>query len=177
MLRLNDLSIGTKLAMTSGLAILLMAGMLATMVLGNSSVRTAIDDTTLQQSITMTASDTRSATRGLVIGLLDMRLSLSLDDSQKAMNFFHERLKAANRFIDLLVQSIKTDENAERIKRIKVLTAGFVSDVEKIGAMNAEIFSLQGQRMGATTTEARDLTERIGDLDSEANRLMRGSAR
>jgi methyl-accepting chemotaxis protein len=176
MLRLNNLTIGTKLMLTSGLGVLLMGGMMATLMLGNSSVRSAIDDTTLQQSITMTASDTRSASRGLVIGLLDMRLALSAEASQNAMNFFHERLKAANRFIDTLVQSIKTEDNGERIKKVKALTAGFVSDVEKIGAMNAQIFVLQGQRMGASTTEARDITEQIGDLDSEANRLMRRSA-
>src|ERR1700676_17864 len=59
---------------------------------------------------------------------------------------------------------------------MKELPGQYVGEVEKIAAMNTEIFSLQGQRMGATTTEARDLTERIGDLDSEASRLMRGSA-
>jgi methyl-accepting chemotaxis protein len=176
MLRLNNLSIETKLILTSGLGILLMAGMIAIMMVGNSSVRDAIDETNLQQSITMTASDTRSATRGMQIGLRDMRLALSLDDLQKAKGNFQDRLKAANRFVDSLVQSINTEENAERIKKVKALTSQFVTEVDNIAKMNAEIFSLQGQRMGATTTEARDLSERIGDLDSEANRLMRESA-
>jgi methyl-accepting chemotaxis protein len=176
MLRLNNLSIGTKLVMMSGLGISLMAGMIAILMLGNASVRGAIDETNLQQTITMTASDTRSATRGMQIGLRDVRLALSLDDSKKAMDNFHDRLKAANRFVDTLIGSIKTEPGSQQIKKVKALMDQYVAEVEKIAKMNAEVFSLQGQRMGATTTEARDLTERIGDLDSEANRMMRESA-
>jgi methyl-accepting chemotaxis protein len=173
MLRLNSLSIGIKLAIMSGLGILLMAGMIAILMLGNASVRNAIDETNRQQTITMTASDTRSATRGMQIGLRDMRLALSLNDSKKAMDNFHDRLKAASRFIDTLVQSIKSEENLQRITKVKALNEQYVAEIEKIAKMNEEIFSLQAQRMGATTTEARDLSERIGDLDSEANRTMR----
>ena len=176
MLRLNKLSIGTKLVLMSGLGIALMAGMIAILMLGNASVRSAIDETYLQQTITMTASDTRSATRGMQIGLRDVRLALSLDDSKKAMVNFHDRLKAAARFVDTLVKSIQTEPGAQQIKRVKTIMDQYVAEVEKIAKMNEEIFALQGQRMGASTTEARDLSERIGDLDSEANRLMRDVA-
>jgi methyl-accepting chemotaxis protein len=176
MLRLSNLSIGSKLMITSGLGIMLMAGMIGTMLTGNSSVRTAIDDTTAQASISQSASDLRGSIRGLEIGLRDMRLALALDGSQKAMDYFHDRQKSSNRTIDSLIQSVKVEENQARINKVKTLTDQYVAQVEKIAAMNAEIFSLQGQRLGASTTEARDLTERIGDLDSEANRLMRESA-
>jgi methyl-accepting chemotaxis protein len=176
MLRLNNLSIGTKLIITSGLGIILMAGMVTVMMFGNSTIRSAIDDTTAQASISQSASDLRGSIRGLEIGLRDMRLALALDGSQKAMDYFHERQKSSNRTIDSLIQSVKVEESREAIKKIKALTDRYVAEVEKIAAKNVEIFSLQGQRMGATTTEARDLTERIGDLDSEASRLMRESA-
>jgi methyl-accepting chemotaxis protein len=176
MLRLSNLSIGTRLILTSGLGIALMAGMVAVMMIGNSTVRSAIDDTTAQASISQAASDLRGSVRGLEIGLRDMRLALALDASQKAMDYFHERQKSSNRTIDFLIQSAKGEASREGIKKIKALVDQYVAEVEKIATMNAEIFSLQGQRMGATTTEARDLTERIGDLDSEASRLMRDSA-
>src|SRR5580704_5232944 len=100
MLRLNNLSIGTKLVMMSGLGISVMAGMIAILLLGNASVRGATDETNLQQTIRMRESDTRPATRGMQTGLRDVRLALSFDDSKKAMDNFHDRLKAANRFVD-----------------------------------------------------------------------------
>jgi methyl-accepting chemotaxis protein len=176
MLRLNNLSIGTKLIVTSVLGIMLMAGMVTTVMIGNSGVRTALEDTRLQSGLSKAASDLRGAIRGMEVGLRDMRLALALDASQKAMDYFHERQKNANGFLDVLVPNLKIEENRARAKRVKELTDQYVAEVEKIAGMNAEIFSLQRQRMGATTTEARDLTERIGDLDSEANRLMRESA-
>jgi methyl-accepting chemotaxis protein len=176
MLRLNNLSIGTKLILTSVLGIMLMAGMVTTVMIGNSAVRTALDDAKMQSSLSKAASDLRGAIRGLEIGLRDMRLALALDASQKAMDYFHERQKNANGFVDFLIPNLRLEEYRARARRVKELTDQYVADVEKIAAMNAEIFSLQGQRMGATTTEARDLSERIGDLDSEANRIMRESA-
>ncbi len=176
MLRLSNLSIGTKLIITSALGIMLMAGMITTVMIGNSSVRAAVDEATMQSSLSMAASDLRGSLRGLEIGLRDMRLSLSLDASQKAMDYFHDRQKATNGFIDFLLQNLKVPDNQERVKNVKTLTDKYVAAIEKIAGMNAEIFSLQGQRMGATTTEARDLSERIGDLDSEANRMMREEA-
>jgi methyl-accepting chemotaxis protein len=176
MLRLSNLSIGTKLIVTSLLGIALMGGMIATMLLGNASIRTAVDNATSQSRLSKAASDLRGSIRGLEVGLRDMRLSLSLDASQKAMDYFHERQKSADGFIDFLIQNAKVEEDRVRIGKAKTLTDKYVTAVEKIAGMNAEIFSLQGERMGATTTEARDISERIGDLDSEAIRLMRESA-
>jgi methyl-accepting chemotaxis protein len=176
MLRLNNLSIGTKLIITSALGITLMAGMVTAVMLGNSSVRGAVDDANMQSNLSLSASESRASVRGMEIGLRDMRLSLNLEDSQKAMSFFHERQKSANSAFDYLIPNLKVAENRARMQKVKDLTAQFAAESEKIAAMNAEIFSLQSQRLGATTTEARDLTERIGDLDSEANRLLRSSA-
>jgi methyl-accepting chemotaxis protein len=176
MLRLSNLSIGTKLIVTSALGVMLMAGMVMVMMIGNSTIRGAIENSTAQASISQSASDLRGSVRGLEIGLRDMRLALAADASQKAMDYFHERQKSAGRTIDFLVQSVKDDQSREWIKKVKTLTDQYAAEVEKIATMNMEIFSLQGQRMGATSTEARDLTERIGDLDGEASRLMRDSA-
>jgi methyl-accepting chemotaxis protein len=176
MLRLNNMSIGTKLILTSALGIMLMAGMVTIVMIGNASVRTALDDAKMQSSLSKAASDLRGSIRGLEIGLRDMRLALALDTSQKAMDYFHERQKSVNGFLDFLIPNLRLEEVRARARKVKELTDQYVAEVEKIAVMNAEIFSLQGQRMGATTTEARDLTERIGDLDSEANRIMRESA-
>ena len=51
MLRLSNIRIGTKLAVMSGLGILLVVGMLVSQILGNSSVRTATETATLQGQI------------------------------------------------------------------------------------------------------------------------------
>src|ERR1700692_3222022 len=151
MLRLSNLSIGTRLIITSTLGILLMAGMITTVMIGNTTVQGAVGDTTTQASVSQAAAGARGALRGMEIGLRDMRLSLSLDASQKAMDNFHERQKSGNGFIDFLLKYENEKENKDRMAKVKTLADKYAAEIEKIAAMNAEIFSLQGQRMGATT--------------------------
>src|SRR5260370_9349401 len=88
MLRLSNLSIGTKLIITSGLGIMLMAGMVTVMMIGNSTIRGAIDDATAQASISQAASDLRGSVRGLEIGLRDMRLPPALGGPPKSTDQF-----------------------------------------------------------------------------------------
>ncbi len=176
MLRLNNLSIGTKLITTSMLGIALMAGMIATEMYGNASVRGAINDATTEAHISQMATDLRAQFRALEIGLRDMRLSLSLDASKEAMDYFHARQKAADGTIASLIGTVRPGDGQDWVNKVKGLQDQYVAIVEKIADMNAQIYSLQAQRMGATTTEAREFTEQIGDLDSEANRLMRETA-
>jgi len=142
MLRLSNLSIGTKLIVTSALGILLMAGMITTVMMGNTGVQGAVSDTTKQASVSQAAADARGSLRGMEIGLRDMRLALSLDASQKSMDFFHERQKSANGFIDFLLKSATAKDDQDRIAKVKALTDKYAAEVEKIAGMNAEIFSL-----------------------------------
>jgi hypothetical protein len=67
--RLSNLSIGSKLVATAGLCIALMAGMTATMLMGNSGIRGAIAETMVGES--QAASDSRASIRSLQVGLRD----------------------------------------------------------------------------------------------------------
>ena len=118
MLRLNDLSIGTKLIVTAALGITLMAGVITTVMLGNAGVRGAVDDANAQSSLSLSASESRASIRGMEIGLRDMRLSLNLEDAQKAMGFFHERQKSANDAFDYLIPNLKVAENRARMQKV-----------------------------------------------------------
>jgi hypothetical protein len=70
-LQLSNLSVGGKLVATAGLCIALMAGMIATMLTRNSSLRSAIAETMVGESIAQAASDSRASIRGLQVGLRD----------------------------------------------------------------------------------------------------------
>ena len=70
MLRLNDLSIGTKLVVTSALGITLMAGVITTVMLGNAGVRGAVDDANAQSSLSLSASESRASIRGSIVPLV-----------------------------------------------------------------------------------------------------------
>ena len=81
MLRLSNLRIGTKLAVMSGLGVLLVAAMLATQMLGNASVRNSNDRRrSPEPALMQNALDANASIRGMQIGVRDLRLAHSVDD-------------------------------------------------------------------------------------------------
>ncbi len=175
MLRLSNLSIGTKLIITSALGILLMAGMITTVMMGNTSVRGAVDETTMQSAFPCAAATrgVRSAVWKSACVTCACRSRWTLRRSRWIFSMTGRKPRTA---LSTSCSNLNAKDNQERMTKVKTLTDKYAAEIEKIAGMNAEIFSLQGQRMGATTTEARDLSEHIGDLDSEANRMMREEA-
>ena len=119
MLRLNKLSIGTKLIVTSGIGILLMASMIIVMMIGNGTVRSAVNDATAQASISQMATDLRGQFRALQIGLRDMRLSLSLDASKQAMDYFHARQARPMGTVGSLIEAVKPGDGQTWVKKVK----------------------------------------------------------
>src|SRR5215471_17179292 len=99
MLRLiQNLRIGTKLAITSALAILMVAGMLYMQVTGGAHVQAAAATAARQQTIAINAAEAKASVRGMQVGLRDVLLSHSDADMQKASSYFADRVAAALKF-------------------------------------------------------------------------------
>src|ERR1700754_2830381 len=95
---IQNLRIGTKLAITSGLAILMVAGMLYMQVTGGAHVRQTTATAARQQTIAMTAAEAKASVRGMQVGLRDVLLAHSDADLQQASRYFADRVAAALRF-------------------------------------------------------------------------------
>src|ERR1700752_2329711 len=122
MLRIiQDLRIGTKLALTSALAILMMAGMLYLQVTGGAYLRQTTANHTGQQTIALSAAEAKASVRGMQVGIRDVLLAHSAADLEKASSYFADRVAAALRFQGEMARLSKSDENGERIKRLGVL--------------------------------------------------------
>ena len=96
MLRFNNLSIGTKLAITSALSALFVAAMIATLLLGNSAVRSSTEGANGQQRGSFTALNLKATIRGMQVGVRDARLAGSAEDIKKADDYLAARKKSAN---------------------------------------------------------------------------------
>ena len=109
MIRLiQDLRIGTKLAATSALAILMMAGMLYLQVTGGSHVRETTTYAARQQTIGMAAAEAKASVRGMQVGIRDVLLAHSDADLQKASSYFADRVAAALKFQDEMARLSKS---------------------------------------------------------------------
>src|SRR5437868_2995524 len=93
------LRIGAKLAITSGLGVFLVGGMLASQMIGNGSVVRANEDALSQILMTQEVTDIKASVRGMMVGIRDVRLAQRAEDVQKAMAYLDARLASIERFV------------------------------------------------------------------------------
>ena len=88
---IQNLRIGTKLAITSALSILLVAGMIFAEMSGNAAVRQADEIAGGQHAIAVHALETKAAIRGMMIGVREIRLSGTPAELQAAQDYLEAR--------------------------------------------------------------------------------------
>src|ERR1700761_228241 len=123
---IQNLRIGTKLAVTSVLSILLVVGMIYAKMTGNAAVRQADESAGGQHAITMHALEAKAALGGMMIGVREIRLSGNPAELQTAEEYLATRHKAAENFIDETFKLSKSAENRARIEKMKALADDYV---------------------------------------------------
>ena len=123
----QNLRIGTKLAITSALSILLVATMIYLQVSGGAEVRKAGDDSARQQAVAQNAAEAKASVRGMQIGIRDILLASTPAELEKATQYFADRKASALKFKGEMAKLSHSKENGERIARLGVL----VEDLDK----------------------------------------------
>jgi methyl-accepting chemotaxis protein len=168
---IQNLRIGTKLAITSALSILLVASMIYLQITGGADVRKADAVAVAQQSIAQNAAEAKASVRGMQVGIRDIILSATPADLQKADDYFAERQTAALHFAGEMAKLSKSAENGERIAKLGSLIAGFRNGKDQLKAVRTEAIGLEAKRAsGELTAEA---TARIAKLADEIARIRR----
>src|SRR5712675_3306720 len=119
---IQNLRIGTKLAIASALSILLVAGMIYLQITGGANVREATEAAERQQAVAQNAAETKASVRGMTLGTRDSLLALNPSDLEKALEYFAQRKASTLKFADELKKLSKSAENHERIARLETLT-------------------------------------------------------
>ena len=123
----QNLRIGTKLAITSALSILLVATMIYLQVSGGAEVRKASDDSARQQAVAQNAAEAKASVRGMQMGIRDVLLASTPAELEKATQYFADRKASALKFKGEMAKLSHSKENGERIARLGVL----VEDLDK----------------------------------------------
>src|SRR5471032_2728976 len=84
---IQNLRIGTKLAITSALGVLLVGSMIASQIYGNAGVRQTYQGVIVQQTIMKDAIEAKASLQGMQIGVRDVRLANTAADMQKANGY------------------------------------------------------------------------------------------
>ena len=175
MLRLSKIRIGTKLALISGLSVVLVAAMMGTQMLGNAAVRNASENAIRQAALTQTAFDIKASLRGLQISVRDVRIANSPDDLEKAKATLAERQKGAVQLIERATQLSRKAETTERLKGLIVTIGKYVAAGQKIAAINKEMIDIQARRP-ENDSGTSPAAVRIATLDYQASDIARQEA-
>jgi methyl-accepting chemotaxis protein len=171
--RIQNLRIGTKLAITSLLTILLIGGMIFAQMSGNAAVRHADEAAGIQQTLAARAIEAKASVRGMMIGVRDLRLATSTDQLQAAQDYLGSRHKAAQGYIGEALKLSKSPENRARIEKMSALADDYLnSAAREIITVQKEAVGIEAKR-GANGVLAPDLEERLLKLHAEVARIAR----
>ena len=168
----TNLRIGTKLAITSVLSILLIAMMIVGQMSGNAAVRKMNDNAVAQQTIGNAAMDARGSIRGMQIGVRDVRLARASADLQKANEAVAARQKSAIESAETMLKLSKSAENRERIEKLKTLVGDYARRAQEIAAIQGEVAGIEAKRSAGSELPAEAVT-RIAKLGEDAMRIAR----
>jgi methyl-accepting chemotaxis protein len=169
---IQNLRIGTKLAITSALSILLIAGMIFAQITGNAAVRKATAHANDQQTIARAASDTKASVRGMQIGVRDMRLANAPVDLQKASDYIAARQKSIGEFTDEMLKLAHTPENRARIEKVRDMAGDYAKGAQQIAAIRGEVIGIEANRSTGGELPA-EAVAKTAKLNGEAIRMAR----
>jgi methyl-accepting chemotaxis protein len=170
---IQNLRIGTKLAITSLLSVLLVGGMIYGQMSGNASTREGSESEGRLNVIARNAVEAKASVRGMMIGVRDIRLAASRTELQAAQDYLDARYKSAQQFIEESHKLAKSAENRERLQKMRELADNFMNRaVNAIVAARSEAMAL-GAKRAASGEPSADTAARIAKLDGETDRLAR----
>jgi len=168
----TNLRIGTKLAITSVVSILLIAMMIYGQMSGNAAVRKMNESALDQQTIGNDAMEARASIRGMQIGVREVRLARVAADLQKANEVVAARQKSAIESAEAMLRLSKSAENQARIEKLKTLVGDYAGRAQEIAAIQSELIGIEAKRSASSELPV-EVAARIAKLNEDATRVAR----
>jgi len=167
MMFIQNLRIGTKLAVTSALTIGLVALMIFLQMSGDAEVQKLGAAASQQQTIAINAVDAKASVRGMQIGLRDIVTSSSPAELQKAVTYFNDRQKSALNFAAEMARLSRSAENRKRIDRLTVLVGDFGKGQQQVETIRKQDLALGATNEGDAATQRAKLTAEVDRFRKE----------
>src|SRR5262245_38583288 len=119
MIRLSNIRIGTKLAIASGIGILLVAGMTASQIINNRWVADALEKANNQKALLTGAYDFKASARGLFMGVRDIRLATTQAHIKAAQDTVKDRREQMEKTLNTMVELTTNPASRDRLQQAK----------------------------------------------------------
>ena len=141
---IQNLRIGTKLAVASALGILLVAAMIAGQIVGNGTVRRSNESALAQQVLARDAVEATLALRSMQVSARDIRLASNPADLQKANDSLLERSKSFSDAVEAMLKLSRSLENRARMEELKRLLMVYLEGVHQLASIRSEAIAVTG---------------------------------
>jgi methyl-accepting chemotaxis protein len=173
MLKISNIRIGTKLAIISGVAIVLVLGIIVTQWLGINAIRSTTVERKNQAEILTGALEAKAAVRGLQAGVGSIRLATTSDALQSATKYVEGRGQAAHEFLAPLAQKALVPENKERFEKTIGLIDQYMTSAKELETIQVQIVNLRAKRAAAgAPEEAGALLQQILGLQEQQVKIV-----
>jgi methyl-accepting chemotaxis protein len=168
MLKLANIGIGTKLAVTSAIGILLVVGTIAAQLLGGSAASDSYETAMRRTQTARDVVDAKASERGMQLAVGDVRLSTNKEQFDKATEFLEARYKSATHFIDEAISLTVSKEGIDRLKTAKDLAEQYHAGAKEVAALKGKAITLS-----ANATADAEAGKQIAELNRQAESIAR----
>lgn len=164
MIRLSNIRIGTKLMIMSGLSIVLVAGMIVSLMLGNRSVRTAQSQAAAYLDVEMQLIAGKGSLRGLQVAGRDLRLATTSAELMQATKNRDERYKNVQNYLGPLIAKLPAGESRDKIEKVLAIADQYMAASQEIVKARQELVTIEERQLDAISraTELNRLITQIG---------------
>jgi methyl-accepting chemotaxis protein len=176
----QNLRIGTKLAIASALGILLVVAMIASQLVGNGNVSHSNKAAFGQQELARDAVEAKLWVRSMQLSVRDVRLANNAGELQKASDTLLDRSRSLNNIADAMLKLSQVPENRARMEKLKSLSADYVKGAQQLAALRSEAIAATGAdaaaRLGKVAEEGARITREVtlplaGQMDEVTNQI------
>jgi methyl-accepting chemotaxis protein len=135
------LRIGSKLAITAILGVMLVAAMVANSYFSGETVERAVTAAAAQQDILANANKAEAMLIRAQLALRDVRMAANPEEVDKALDTLRSRMAEATRGVDEAVRKIVRPENRERLQKVKTLFDAYTAAAGEVAATQKQVFA------------------------------------
>ncbi|MCW1991952.1 UNVERIFIED_ORG: methyl-accepting chemotaxis protein [Bradyrhizobium japonicum] len=158
---IQNLRIGTKLAVASALGILLVAAMIAGQIVGNGNVCHSNESALAQQVLARDAVEATLALRSMQLSARDIRLASNPADLQKANDSLLERSRSFSDAVEAMLKLSRSLENRARMEELKRLLMVYLEGVHQLASIRSEAIAVTGGDAAARLAKFAEENARV----------------
>ena len=172
MIRVANIRIGTKLAVSLGFGVLLIAGMMVSQHINNSRVGESLAASQRQAAVRFNSVEAKASARGMQTAVRDLRLATTAEQVKAAEDYFKARHESVNKFADAMLAIVFNPANRARMEAVKADAAKYAAGTAEISALKAQILAIRGKVRTLAELPQAD-QERVLALNANVDRVAR----